>query len=173
MGPKQPRRKPRWRFVLTSETTQPTGHCLRHHWHYRAGIEAAIESGNQGHPPHPPNHWTQQLSVLSTSQYCLRSASGHSAQTVVKPATEVKSNDPPVAKPEPKKEERVAVAPNSFSLNGSSISAADARNTQEDAQDHIDETVDDIRDDMTDKLEDDAEALEASARKHNEKSRSG
>ena len=119
------------------------------------GIEAAIESGNQGHHPHHPNHWPNNY------QYYQRPNTVYvQPQTVVKPATEVKSNDPPVAKPEPKKEERVTVAPNSFSLDGSSFTTADARNTQEDAQDHIDETVDDIRDDMTDKLEDDAESLE-------------
>jgi hypothetical protein len=123
------------------------------------GIEAAIDNGNQhNHGNH--NHWPNQYPYYQRPNTVYVQPQVVRPQTIVKPKTEVKSNAPPIAKPEPKKEQKVALAPNSFSLNGAGITAADAHNTQEDAKDHIDDTVDDIRDDMTDKLEDDAESLE-------------
>ena len=80
-------------------------------------------------------------------------------RTVYTPKTEVKSNDLPAAEPEPKKKEVTAVDPNSFSLDGSTITAADIHNTTEDAKDHIDSQTDDIREDMMDKLEKDVDSL--------------
>ncbi len=70
-------------------------------------------------------------------------------QPVYKPKTKVKSNELPVAKPEPKKIVVVPVAANSFSLNGSTITAADIHNTTEDAKDHVDSKTEEIREDMT------------------------
>ncbi len=108
-------------------------------------------------PPYQPYQPYRPNTVIVRPQYV-------QPQPVFKPApsvpkTEVKSNDLPAAKPEPKKEVVAAVAPNSFSLDGSAITAADIDNTTEDAKDHIDDTADDLRDDMTDKLEDDADSL--------------
>lgn len=125
------------------------------------GIEAAIENGNQGHPPGPHHdHWPNNYPYYQRPNTIYVQPQVVQPQTVLKPKTEVKSNDAPVAKPELKEQKPVSVAPNSFSLDGATITAADARNTQEDAQDHIDDTVDDIRDNLTDKLEDDADSLE-------------
>ena len=126
------------------------------------GIQAAIESGNQGHPPHhPPYHWPNQYPYYQRPNTIYVQPQVVQPQTVTKTETEVKANDLPVADPEPKEQEKpVSAAPNSFSLDGAGITAADARNTQEDAEDHIDDTVDDIRDNLTDKLEEDVDSLE-------------
>ena len=118
------------------------------------GIEAAVENSR---PHHHPNHYPyyRRPNTVYVQPQVVQ------PQTVTTPTTEVKSNAPPIAEPEPKAEEKpVTVVPNSFSFDDTSITAADARNTQEDAQDHVDDTVDDIRDNLTDKLEDDADSLE-------------
>jgi hypothetical protein len=78
---------------------------------------------------------------------------------VYTPKTKVKANELPVAKPEPKKEVAVAVLPNLASINGAVITAADIRDTKENAQDHIDHKADDIRADMAEKLGTDADTL--------------
>ena len=80
-------------------------------------------------------------------------------QPVLKPKTEVKPNELPVAKPEPKKEVAAAVFPNRASINGSTITAADIHDTTKNAEEHIDSKADDIRKDMVDQLEKDADAL--------------
>lgn len=128
-------------------------------------IDAAIESDK--HNNHNHNHDTQwnnqgpyyppyqRPNTIIVQPQTVRPQT----QTIYKPKVELKANAAPIAKPEPKSVQ-VAVARNSFSINGSNITAADVQNTKEDAKDHVDETIDDIRDDISDKLEDDVDLLE-------------
>lgn len=121
-------------------------------------VEALLSNPPHHDPPHP-------RPIIVRPQYVqpqyVQPQTVYRPKVEVEPNTEVKSNDLPMAKPEPKKvvAKVATVAPNSISLAGSCITTADIENTTEDAKDHIDDTLDDIQDDMTDKLKDDVDSL--------------